>query len=171
MILKGKIIKYNEKNINTDLIIPARFLTTSDHYYLGMHCMEDLDPNFIMKIKKNGYSILMAGSNFGCGSSREQAPIALKAAGIKCVIANSFARIFFRNSINIGLTVVEFNNMEEFHTNDDIELDLRKGNIKNLSTNTSYRISVLPDFIQEIINTNGLIQYAKRRLEKIRRIS
>ena len=171
MILKGKIIKYNEKNINTDLIIPARFLTTSDHHHLGMHCMEDLDSDFTTKIKKKGYSILMASSNFGCGSSREQAPIALKAAGIKCVIANSFARIFFRNSINIGLTVVEFNNIDEFHTNDEIEFDLRKGIIKNLSTNISYNISALPDFIQDIIDVNGLIQYAKRRLEKIRRIS
>jgi 3-isopropylmalate/(R)-2-methylmalate dehydratase small subunit len=166
MILKGKIIKYNEKNINTDLIIPARFLTISNHQHLGMHCMEDLDPSFTAKIKNNGYSILIAGPNFGCGSSREQAPIALKAAGIKCVIANSFARIFFRNSINIGLTVVEFNNIEEFQTNDEIELDLSKGIIKNLTRNGSYDISSLPYFIQDIINANGLIQYTKRRLEK-----
>jgi 3-isopropylmalate/(R)-2-methylmalate dehydratase small subunit len=164
--LKGKVIKYNEKNINTDLIIPARFLTSSDHQHLATHCMEGIDSNFTAKMKKNGYSFLVAGPNFGCGSSREQAPIALKAAGIKCVLAQSFARIFFRNSINIGLVVVELSNIDEFHTNDKIELDLKKGVIKNLTTDCFYNIHTFPDFIKDIIHDNGIVQYAKKRLKK-----
>ena len=106
--LKGKVIKYDEKNINTDLIIPARYLIKSDPDFLAEHCMEDLDKDFILRKDQIGASIIVAGPNFGCGSSREQAPIALKASGIKCIIAPSFARIFFRNCINIGLPIIEF---------------------------------------------------------------
>ncbi|GAH73317.1 unnamed protein product [marine sediment metagenome] len=108
----GKVIKYNLKNINTDLIIPARYLINSDKNYLAQHCMEDLDRDFIKKVNEYNYSILVANSNFGYGSSREQAPLALKASGIKCIIAPSFARIFFRNSINIGLQIVELSNID-----------------------------------------------------------
>ncbi|MBW1985197.1 MAG: 3-isopropylmalate dehydratase small subunit, partial [Deltaproteobacteria bacterium] len=109
----GKVIKYNLKNINTDLIIPARYLINSDKNYLAQHCMEDLDREFVKKVNESNYSILVANSNFGCGSSREQAPLALKASGIKCIIAPSFARIFFRNSINIGLQIVELSNIDD----------------------------------------------------------
>lgn len=164
--MKGKVIKYNEKNINTDLIIPARYLVKSDPAYLAEHCMEDIDPEFNKKRDKYGYTILVAGSNFGSGSSREQAPIALKAAGIKCVIASSFARIFFRNSINIGLPIIEFKKINVLNTGDDIEIDFAFGKIKNLSSNEDYEIKKLPKFIQEIISIDGLVNFAKNELKK-----
>jgi len=157
----GKVIKYDIKNINTDLIIPARYLTMSEPKYLAKHCMEDLDANFIHKAKKYGYTIMVAGANFGCGSSREQAPIALKSAGIKCIIAPSFARIFFRNAINIGLPIIEYSNIEEINTGDELELRFTEGIIKNLSTNIEFSVKKMPAFIEEIVSSDGLINYAK----------
>jgi len=157
----GKAIKYNIKNINTDLIIPARFLITSDSDFLAKHCMEDLDAGFMENKIKYGYTIMVAGSNFGCGSSREQAPIALKSAGIKCIIAPSFARIFFRNAINIGLPIIEYSNIEEINTGDELELRFAEGIIKNLSTNIEFSVKKMPAFIEEIVSSDGLINYAK----------
>jgi 3-isopropylmalate/(R)-2-methylmalate dehydratase small subunit len=162
----GKVIKYDIKDINTDLIIPARFLITSDSDFLAKHCMEDLDAHFIENKIKYGYTIMVAGSNFGCGSSREQAPIALKSAGIRCIIAPSFARIFFRNAINIGLPIIECSNIEEINTGDDLELRFSEGIVKNLSTNIEFIVKKMPAFIEEIVSNNGLINYAKSLILK-----
>ncbi|MHA2180657.1 MAG: 3-isopropylmalate dehydratase small subunit [Promethearchaeota archaeon] len=162
----GKVIKYEKKDINTDLIIPARYLTLSDPDHLAKHCMEDLDNKFVSNQKEFSYSIMVAGSNFGCGSSREQAPIALKAAGINCIIAPSFARIFFRNAINIGLPIIEFENIQMINTNDDLEIKFTEGIIKNISTEEEYRIKSIPPFLQEIISEDGLINYARNKILK-----
>ncbi len=162
--IKGKIIKYNQKNINTDLIIPARYLTKSDSSFLAEHCMEDLDSDFKEKRMNIGATILVADSNFGCGSSREQAPIALKNSGIECVIAPSFARIFFRNAINIGLLIIEFDQINEIHTGDEIDIDFKECLIKNLSTNKAYKIKKLPEFLHEIISAKGLVNFARKML-------
>jgi len=160
----GKVIKYDKKDINTDLIIPARYLTMSEPEYLAKHCMEDLDTKFIHKSKEFGYTIMVAGNNFGCGSSREQAPIALKAAGIQCIIAPSFARIFFRNSINLGLPIIEFNKIENLHTNDVLEIRFTEGVIKDISNKKEYQVVKTPSFLQEIISDNGLINYARSKI-------
>ncbi|MFX0083373.1 MAG: 3-isopropylmalate dehydratase small subunit [Candidatus Hodarchaeota archaeon] len=162
----GKVIKYDMKDINTDLIIPARYLTTSDAEYLAKHCMEDLDAKFIEKKNKFGYTLLVAGSNFGCGSSREQAPIALKSVGIKCIIALSFARIFFRNAINIGLPIIECKDIEAISTGDEIEIRFTEGVIKNISTNLKIHVKKIPTFIEEIVSNDGLINYARRIILK-----
>jgi len=127
--MNGKVIRYHQKNIDTDLIIPARYLVNIDPDFLASHCMEDLDPNFVKKLNDYNYSILVADSNFGCGSSREQAPLALKASGIKCIIAPSFARIFFRNSINIGLQIIVLPNIDDVKTDDVLEIDFKSGEI------------------------------------------
>jgi len=164
--MKGKIIKYSDNNINTDLIIPARYLIKSDYDYLAQHCMEDLDPDFNKKREELGASILVGGVNFGCGSSREQAPIAIKAAGIKCVIAPSFARIFFRNAINIGLPIVEFKEIDDINIQDELEIDFEKGIIANITTNKQYKINKMPDFLQEIISAEGLVNYARNKILK-----
>ncbi len=160
----GKVIKYDIKDINTDLIIPARYLTMFEPEYLAKHCMEDLDAKFIHKAKKFGYTIMVAGANFGCGSSREQAAIALKAARIQCIIASSFARIFFRNSINIGLPIIEFNKIETINTNDVIEIIFTEGIIKDTSTKKEYQVKKMPSFLEEIISANGLINYARSKI-------
>jgi 3-isopropylmalate/(R)-2-methylmalate dehydratase small subunit len=160
----GKIIKYEENNINTDLIIPARYLIKSDPDYLAQHCMEDLDPDFIEKQKESGASILVGGANFGCGSSREQAPIAMKAAGIGCVIAPYFARIFFRNSINIGLNIIEFKNIDFLNSGDEIEINFEQGTLKNITTSTEHKIIKMPAFLQEIISANGLVNFARNKI-------
>lgn len=162
--MKGNVIKYDEKNINTDLIIPARYLIKSDPDYLAEHCMEDLDKDFILRKDQIGASIIVAGPNFGCGSSREQAPIALKASGIKCIIAPSFARIFFRNCINIGLPIIEFKDIDEIHTSDEIEIEFTEGILNNFSTKQKYKIMRMPPFIQEIIQSNGLVNFARNRI-------
>ena len=160
----GKVIKYDMKDINTDLIIPARYLTISDTEYLAKHCMEDLDVRFNQKKKELEFTIIVAGSNFGCGSSREQAPIALKAAGINCIIAPSFARIFFRNAINIGLPIIEFESIASINNGDNLEINLSEGIIKNLSTDKEFIIKKIPSFLQEIIDDDGLINYARKRI-------
>jgi len=160
----GKAIKYNLKNINTDLIIPARYLLNTDEKYLAQHCMEDLDRDFVKKIKKENYQILVADSNFGCGSSREQAPTAIKASGIRCIIASSFARIFFRNAINIGLPIIEFPGIGKIKTDDILNIQFEEGLIKNTSTDEEFQIKKQPSFLQNIISAGGLINFAQKQI-------
>jgi len=162
MNAKGKVIKYGN-NVDTDVIIPARYLTTSDPAELASHCMEDLDEKFISRVQKG--DVMVAGRNFGCGSSREHAPIAIKASGISCVIAETFARIFYRNSINIGLPILECPEAaEHIKDGDEVEVDFDKGSIKNLTTGKIYQGQPFPEFMQEIISADGLIQYIKNSL-------
>jgi 3-isopropylmalate/(R)-2-methylmalate dehydratase small subunit len=164
MIIKGKVWKFRD-NIDTDVIIPARYLNTSDPTELALHCMEDYDPQFTKKISRG--DIIVAGKNFGCGSSREHAPIALKAAGLSCIIAQSFARIFFRNAINIGLPIFESEEIVDQCTEGELlEVDTVKGTIKNLSTNKVYRINPLPEFIQKVISIGGLREYVKEEVKR-----
>jgi 3-isopropylmalate/(R)-2-methylmalate dehydratase small subunit len=164
MIIKGKVWKFRD-NIDTDVIIPARYLNTSDPTELALHCMEDYDPQFTKKISRG--DIIVAGKNFGCGSSREHAPIALKAAGLSCIIAQSFARIFFRNAINIGLPIFESEEIVDQCTEGELlEVDTVKGTIKNLSTNKVYRINLLPEFIQKLISVGGLREYVKEEVKR-----
>ena len=164
MIIKGKIWKFKD-NIDTDVIIPARYLNTSDPKELALHCMEDYDSEFVKKMNKG--DIMVAGRNFGCGSSREHAPIALKAAGVSCIIAQSFARIFFRNAINIGLLIFESEKLvDQCSEGDLIKVDTAKGTINNLSKDKVYKTNFLPEFIQKIISVGGLKEYVK---EEIRR--
>ena len=164
--MKGIVIKYDQKNINTDLIIPARYLIKSDPSYLAEHCMEDLDPNFKQRKNDLGATILVGGSNFGSGSSREQAPLAIKTAGIECVIAPTFARIFFRNSINIGLPIIECDGINDISTGDELEINLESGTIKNLTTQKEFKVNKMPTFLQEIIASDGLVNFARNRILK-----
>jgi len=164
--MKGKVIKYEQSNINTDLIIPARYLVDSTPEFLAEHCMEDLDPEFNQKIMHSNISIMVAGSNFGSGSSREQAPLAIKTAGIKCVLAPSFARIFFRNAINIGLPILEFDEIKDINTGDELEINLEEGKIINLTSKKEFKIKEMPAFLQEIISSEGLINYARNKVLK-----
>lgn len=151
-------------NVDTDVIIPARYLNTTDPEELATHCMEDIDPGFPKKI--NSGDIIVAGKNFGCGSSREHAPLAIKACGISCVIARSFARIFFRNSINIGLPILECSEAaDSIKDGDELEIDADKGVIKNLTTGISYTARPFPDFIKKIIQAGGLLNYARKAEE------
>ncbi len=165
--MKGKIIKYDKNNIDTDLIIPARYLNKSDVNHLAGHCMEDLDPKFKEKKDKLNATILVGGKNFGCGSSREQAPISIKGSGINCVIAPTFARIFFRNAINIGLPIIEFENIDAFSDGDEVEIVFETGQIVNMSEDKKYSIKRMPTFLQEIIQSQGLINFAKKKLSEI----
>lgn len=161
MILKGKAHKYGS-NINTDEIIPARYLNTSDHAELAKHCMEDLDRDFMKKMKKGDF--IVAESNFGCGSSREHAPISIKAAGVSAVIAKSFARIFFRNAINIGLPILECAEaVKKIKSGDAIEVNLATGAIKNITRSETYQAQAFPEFMQQIIAKGGLLEYIKTR--------
>ncbi|MDR1696349.1 MAG: 3-isopropylmalate dehydratase small subunit [Endomicrobium sp.] len=161
MILKGAVHKYGS-NVNTDEIIPARYLNTTEPSVLAKYCMEDIDKNFIKKVKKG--DIIVAENNFGCGSSREHAPIAIKAAGVSAVIANSFARIFFRNSINIGLPILESPEaVIAIKNGDKVEINLNKGIIKNLTRKEEYKSQPFPEFMQKIIKTGGLLGYIKGR--------
>lgn len=160
MKFTGNTIKYGD-NVDTDVIIPARYLNTIDKKELASHCMEDLDKSFITKVKQG--DIMVAGNNFGCGSSREHAPIAIKESGISLVIAKSFARIFYRNSINIGLAIVESDEAaEKICEGDKLECDLDNGIIKNLSKNEEYRVQPFPAFIQKIIENGGLVESIKK---------
>jgi len=162
MLIKGRAWKFND-DIDTDIIIPARYLNTSDPEELAKHVMEGIDSNFAQKIKPG--DIIVAGKNFGCGSSREHAPRALKAAGIDAVIAKSFARIFYRNAFNIGLPIFESGEgAAKITETDDIEIDADKGIIKNLSTQEDYHADPIPFFMQELINAGGLIEWTKKRL-------
>jgi len=162
MKLKGTVHKYGA-DVNTDVIIPARYLNVSDPDELAGHCMEDIDADFLKKMNKG--DIIMAATNFGCGSSREHAPLAIKAAGISCVIAASFARIFFRNAINIGLPVLECPAaVEKTESGDILEVDLEKGEIKNTTKDMVFSAEPYPQFMSDLIKAGGLIEYTKKRL-------
>lgn len=159
MNFNGRAFKFGD-NINTDEIIPARYLNTSDPAELGRHCMEDADAEFVSKIQ-NG-DIIIAGKNFGCGSSREHAPVSIKACGISCVIAESFARIFFRNCINIGLPIFESKEAaQDIKEGDSIEIVLAKGEIFNKSTGKTYKSQAFPAFMQKLIDAGGLMKWVK----------
>jgi len=165
MILKGRAWKFGD-NINTDAIIPARYLNTSDPQELAWHVMEDADRDFPSKVRAG--DIIVAGSNFGCGSSREHAPIAIKAAGIQAVIAKSFARIFYRNAFNMGLPILESEEAsEKISTADEIEIDADKGIIKNTTKGEQYISKPIPSFMQELISAGGLIEWTKKRLRTL----
>ncbi|MGE5606553.1 MAG: 3-isopropylmalate dehydratase small subunit [Bacteroidota bacterium] len=162
--LQGKVYRFGN-DVDTDLIIPARYLNTSEPKELAKHCMEDADPAFVSKVKEG--DLIVAGKNFGCGSSREHAPIAIKAAGVSCVIAASFARIFYRNAINIGLPIFESPEASQNIAEGDlVEVELDTGKINNLTRNESYQAAAFPPFMQELINTGGLIEYVKKRVVK-----
>ena len=156
-----KVWKFPD-NIDTDVIIAARYLNTSDPSYLASHVMEDFDKDFSKKISAG--DIIVAGENFGCGSSREHAPIAIKAAGIDVVIAKSFARIFYRNSFNTGLLILECADTDKISGGDNLSVDLNAGIIKNESKNESYTFAPIPEFMQELVRAGGLINYAKKSL-------
>ncbi|MCL6589713.1 MAG: 3-isopropylmalate dehydratase small subunit [Firmicutes bacterium] len=161
--LRGKTWRFGN-DVDTDLIIPARYLNTSDPKELAAHCMEDADPTFAGKVSSG--DIIVAGKNFGCGSSREHAPIAIKAAGVSCVIAASFARIFFRNSINIGLPILESPAASQAITEgEEIEVDLETGVIKSLKSGQTFQAAPFPPFMQDLIQAGGLIEYVKKRLK------
>jgi len=161
MIVTGKVFKYGD-NVDTDVIIPARYLNTSDHKELAAHCMEDIDLDFVKKVQPG--DIIVANKNFGCGSSREHAPIAIKESGISCVIASTFARIFYRNAINIGLPIIECEAaVKAIEAGEQLEVDFSTGLIKNVSKNESYQGEAFPAFMQKIIDNNGLIGYIKSK--------
>ncbi len=154
---KGTVFKFGD-NVDTDVIIPARYLNSSDPAELATHCMEDIDKDFIKNVKKG--DIIVAEKNFGCGSSREHAPIAIKAAGVSCVIAETFARIFYRNAINIGLPIIECPEAsKKIQNSDEVEIDFNTGVIKDLTTGESFRGQAFPEFMQKIIAAEGLINY------------
>ena len=164
MKLKSKVHKFGA-DVNTDVIIPARYLNVSEPSELAKHCMEDIDPEFSTKVDPG--DIMVATTNFGCGSSREHAPLAIKACGISCVIAQSFARIFFRNAINIGLPLLECAEAaDETESGDVLEVDLTSGKIKNISKHKTFMANPYPEFMMGIINAGGLIEYTKTRLKK-----
>lgn len=162
MLIKGKTWRFGN-DIDTDAIIPARYLNTSDPAELARHIMEDADKDFPAKVKAG--DVIVAGKNFGCGSSREHAPIAIKAAGIQAVVARSFARIFYRNAFNIGLPIFESEAASEaIGEGQEIEIDADKGIIKNLATGEEYRANPIPPFMQELIAAGGLVEWTKRKL-------
>lgn len=155
----GKVHKYGD-NVDTDVIIPARHLNTSDHKELASHCMEDIDTEFVKKVKQG--DIMVGGDNFGCGSSREHAPIAIKASGIDCVIAKTFARIFYRNSINIGLPILECPEAsEKIQDGDEVSIDFDSGVITNETKGKTYQALPFPDFIKDIMAKGGLMKSLK----------
>ena len=165
-MLKGKVHKYGA-NVDTDAIIPAHYLNISDPAELAKHCMEGIDKDFIKRVKPG--DIMMVTTNFGCGSSREHAPLAIKAAGISCIIAKSFARIFFRNAINIGLPLLECDEaVDKTKAGDTLEVDLAKGRIKNVTRDTEFRAKPYPDFMAKLISAGGLVEYTKKRLARRR---
>lgn len=158
-VLEGKVWRYGD-NIDTDVIIPARYLNTFDPKELAKHCMVDIDKDFAQKVKPG--DIMVGGKNFGCGSSREHAPVAIKACGVPVIIAASFARIFYRNGINVGLPLMEIgDNVERIHAGDKLSVDLSSGKIRDITTGETFQASPLPGFIQDIAKAGGLIQYVK----------
>ena len=164
MILKGKVHKYGA-NVDTDAIIPARYLNVSEPDELAQHCMEDIDTEFLNRVESG--DIIVATTNFGCGSSREHAPLAIKASGISCVIAETFARIFFRNAINIGLPLLECPEAVSNTENGDlIEVDLENGEIKNITRGMTFTAKPYPEFMAKLIAAGGLIEYTKQRLAR-----
>ena len=157
----GSVFKYGD-NVDTDVIIPARYLNSSDPAELATHCMEDIDKDFVKNVKKG--DIIVANKNFGCGSSREHAPIAIKAAGVSCVIAETFARIFYRNAINIGLPIIEcVEAAREIEAGDVVEVDFDSGIIYDRTKGTQYQGQAFPEFMQKIIKAEGLINYINER--------
>ena len=164
MIIREKVIKYGN-NVDTDVIIPARQLNSIDEAELASHCFEDLDAGFPEKIKDR--KVIVGGENFGCGSSREHAPLSIKASGVKAIIASSFARIFYRNAINIGLPVlVNSDAASQVNDGDEVEIDLDKGKIKDITTGKNYQMPPLPDFIQEVISSGGYINHTRKQLQE-----
>lgn len=163
-MIKGTVHKYGN-NVDTDVIIPARYLNTTDPKELASHCMEDIDADFTKTVKAG--DIIVAQDNFGCGSSREHAPIAIKASGISCVIANTFARIFYRNSLNIGLPILECPEaVAGISDGDTVEVDLETGSITNASTGKTYQAKPFPPFMRQLIEAGGLVNYAKAKVGK-----
>lgn len=157
--VKGRVHKYGD-NVDTDVIIPARYLNTASHKELAAHCMEDIDKDFVNNVNEG--DIMVAEKNFGCGSSREHAPIAIKASGISCVIASTFARIFYRNAINIGLPIMECDEAaHDIKNGDEVSVDFNTGVITNETTGKTYKAEPFPEFIQTIIAKGGLINYIK----------
>ena len=160
--LKGRIWTFGD-NIDTDAIIPARYLNTSDPASLAAHCMEDADPDFMKKMRPG--DILVAGDNFGCGSSREHAPIAIKAAGIACVVAKSFARIFYRNAFNMGLLLLELgDDIARIKDGDELEIDVAAGTIANLTSGETIGFNPVPKFMMDMLSGGGLVEYVKRKV-------
>lgn len=163
MKLTGRVYKYGA-NVDTDAIIPARYLNVSDPAELAKHCMEDIDTDFVGKVQPG--DIIVAEANFGCGSSREHAPLAIKAAGVSCVIAESFARIFFRNAINIGLPIMECAEaVEGTQPGDVLEVELDRGIIKNLTREKVFQAKPYPDFMLELVSAGGLIEHTKKKIK------
>lgn len=161
MIAKGKVHKFGD-NVDTDVIIPARYLNKSDEAWLASHCMEDIDKDFVNKVQPG--DIMVAKANFGCGSSREHAPAVIKESGISCIIADSFARIFFRNAINIGLPVIEIGDaVEKIKPEHTIGVDMSTGTVYNETTGETYQGTALPPFIQAIAKAGGLVNFAKEQ--------
>jgi len=162
-LIKGRVWKFKD-DVDTDQIIPARYLVTTDPKELAKHVMEDADPTFPSKVKEG--DIIVAGKNFGCGSSREHAPLAIKGAGVSAVVAESFARIFFRNAINLGLLIIESPDAaREAEEGDELEIDINQGIIRNLTKGKEYKIKPLPENLQAILKAGGLMEYAKERLK------
>lgn len=160
--IEGTVHRYGD-NVDTDVIIPARYLNTSSHEELAAHCMEDIDKDFVKKVQKG--DVMVGGKNFGCGSSREHAPIAIKASGISCVIAASFARIFYRNAINIGLAILECPEAAaEIQNGDQVKVDVTTGVITDVTTGKTYQAEPFPPFIQNIISSGGLLKTISERL-------
>lgn len=168
MIFTGKVWKFGD-NIDTDAIIPARYLTTSDPRELAAHCMEDADPDFISRMKTG--DIILGGENFGCGSSREHAPISIKAAGVSCVIAKSFARIFYRNAFNMGLPIFESKELvDAIQEGEEITVDSAKGTITLASSDKTFPISPIPPFMEELIADGGLMKHIAAKKRKASRV-
>ena len=162
-MIRGKAWKFGD-HIDTDVIIPARYLNTSDPGELARHCMEDADPEFASKVHPG--DIIVAGENFGCGSSREHAPIAIKAAGVACVVAKSFARLFYRNAFNTGLPIVECpEGVEAIQEGDEVEVDLERGVVRDITKGEEYPFAPIPSFIQELLSKGGLLEYVKERMK------
>ncbi len=162
MLLKGRAHSFGD-NIDTDIIIPARYLNTTDPYELAVHCMEGIDPDFPSRVSRG--DVIIAGENFGCGSSREHAPVSIKACGISCIIAKSFARIFYRNAFNLGLPLLESKEASDYiETGDLVEVDLSRGRILNITKGMAFSIQPIPPFMLELLEAGGLMAYIKKKI-------
>ncbi len=164
MEAKGKVFKYGD-NVDTDVIIPARYLNVSSGEELAKYCMIDIDPDFVTQMSKG--DIIVATKNFGCGSSREHAPLAIKCAGVSCVIASTFARIFYRNAINIGMPILECEEAaNDIESGNEVSIDFDTGIITNITKNKTYQAQAFPEFIKKIMEVDGLVQQTKKRLSQ-----